>query len=75
MEQARKMLLENMPHAAGSISKATNAHGLFQEFEYKPSPYALADETSSKERLESEANRMAIAGKDFNTGRALGPTR
>ena len=68
MEQARKMLLDNMPHAAGSIPNATNKNGLFQEFDYKPSPYSLPDEIQSRERLESEAARMQISGSDFNTG-------
>ena len=71
MEQARKMLLDNMPHAAGSIPKATNKHGLFQEFEYKPSPYNLSDEIQSRERLESEAARITISGMDFNVGGAV----
>jgi hypothetical protein len=71
MEQARKMLLDNMPHAAGSIPKATNKHGLFQEFEYKPSPYSLSDDIQSRERLENEAARIAIACHDFRTGGAV----
>ena len=68
MEQARKMLLDNMPHAAGSVPKATNKNGLFQEFEYRPSPYNLSDDIQSRERLESEAARIKISGSDFNTG-------
>jgi len=68
MEQARKMLIENMPHPAGSIAKPTNKNGLFQEFEYQPSPYELYDEFEHKERVVSDAKRMEVSGRDFNTG-------
>lgn len=38
---------------------------VFSEFEYIPSRFSLAAEEASKERLESEAKRLAIAGKDW----------
>lgn len=44
---------------------ATTSNGLFTEFEYIPSRYSLADELATKERLESEAKRLAVGGKDF----------
>ena len=49
----------------GRSSKGTNVHGLFQEFNYQPSRFELADELASKDRVESEAKRQEVAGHDF----------
>ena len=38
---------------------------LFSEFHYMPSRYSLADELSTKVRLESEARRLEVGGRDF----------
>ena len=43
--------------------KARN--GLFSTFDYVPSRYSLADELKTKERLENEAKRLEIGGRDF----------
>lgn len=54
--------------ARGSPKKkapARTANGLFHEFNYLPSRYSLADELATQERLESEAKRLEVGGKDF----------
>ena len=38
---------------------------MFSTFEYIPSRYSLADEIKTKERLESEAKRLDVGGRDF----------
>lgn len=45
--------------------EAARRNGLFHEFEYIPSRYSLRDEMSTKERLESEARRLDIGGRDW----------
>ena len=40
-------------------------NGLFSTFDYVPSRYSLADELKTKERLENEAKRLEIGGRDF----------
>ncbi len=47
----------------GSGGKAKN--GLFSTFDYVPSRYSLADELKTKQRLEDEAKRLEIGGRDF----------
>ena len=54
----------------GTLTKT----GLFQEFEYIPSRYTLADELASLERINSETKRSEVANTDFvprGTGRKL----
>ncbi|GLC42554.1 hypothetical protein PLESTB_001113200 [Pleodorina starrii] len=47
-------------------SYPANQQGLFTAFEYIPSRYSLAAELASKERVASEATRLAIGrGKEF----------
>jgi hypothetical protein len=38
---------------------------VFSEFAYMPSRYSLAEELATKDRLESEARRMEVGGRDF----------
>mmetsp|Transcript_24206 Transcript_24206/g.52899 ORF Transcript_24206/g.52899 Transcript_24206/m.52899 type:complete len:391 (+) Transcript_24206:390-1562(+) len=64
MEAARRFLSPVLG-APKLQSNPPNQQGLFQTFEYIPSRYSLADELASKERVESEAKRMAIGGKEF----------
>ena len=45
--------------------KGVTRRGYFQEFEYVPSRYSLSAELRTKERLESEAKRLNVGGKDF----------
>jgi len=40
-------------------------NGVFSTFDYVPSRYSLADELKTKERLEGEAKRLDIGGRDF----------
>lgn len=47
--------------AKGTLTKT----GLFQEFEYIPSRYTLADELASIQRIDSEQKRSTIAELDF----------
>lgn len=56
---------ENLRTTATPSKKVVSNRGLFAEFEYIPSRYGLADELATKERLESEAKRLAVGGKDF----------
>lgn len=50
----------------GGKSSAADTPALFlQAFEYIPSRYDLADELSSKARVESEAKRMAVSETMF----------
>lgn len=65
MESVRKPFVPQLPTGSASIPKAINKNGLFQEFEYLPSRYSLADELATTERLESEAARMQISGTNF----------
>lgn len=46
-------------------SKPSNQQDLFSTFDYIPSRFSLADELASKERVESEAKRMAVGGREF----------
>ncbi|KAF5830403.1 hypothetical protein DUNSADRAFT_14647 [Dunaliella salina] len=64
MEATRQFLL---PALSGPLlnSKPPNSQGLFQAFEYIPSRIDLAREADSRARVESEAKRMAIGGKEF----------
>eukprot|EP00983_Pelagomonas_calceolata_P093889 1157824-Pelagomonas_calceolata.AAC.4 len=64
MEATRQFLL---PALSGPLlnSKSPNSQGLFQAFEYIPSRFDLAREAESKARVESEAKRMAVGGKEF----------
>jgi hypothetical protein len=39
------------PQPYGTYKTATGARGLFQEFEYVPSPYNLADDLAAMERM------------------------
>ena len=41
---------------------------LFSEFRYVPSRYSLAEELEARERLEAEAKRLEVGGRDFVTG-------
>mgnify|MGYP000074998994 CR=1 FL=1 len=53
---------------AASVSKRNQGPGgggVFSTFEYIPSRYSLADEIKTKERLESEAKRLDVGGRDF----------
>lgn len=60
MDATRRFL---MPALAQPLirSKPDNQQDLFSTFEYIPSRYSLADELASKERVESEAKRMAVS--------------
>jgi hypothetical protein len=40
-------------------------NGMFSTFDYVPSRYSLADELKTKQRLEDEAKRLEIGGRDF----------
>ncbi|ETW00681.1 hypothetical protein, variant [Aphanomyces invadans] len=51
--------------AARGPPKMVTKNGLFNQFEYTPSRYSLSDEILRAERLESEAKRLEIGGKDF----------
>ncbi|KAL6762689.1 hypothetical protein V8C86DRAFT_2513496 [Haematococcus lacustris] len=46
-------------------SRPDNQQGLFQVFEYQATNYHMADELASKARVESEAKRIAVGGKEF----------
>mmetsp|Transcript_22296 Transcript_22296/g.38132 ORF Transcript_22296/g.38132 Transcript_22296/m.38132 type:complete len:384 (+) Transcript_22296:193-1344(+) len=63
MEAVRQFL----PGVTGAFPKAkpVNQQGLFQGFDYIPSPFNLEEELDSKTRVESEVKRMAIGGKEF----------
>jgi len=43
-------------------------NGLFEQFEYIPSRYSLADEIMMKDRLEDEAVTLSVGGKPFIAG-------
>ena len=45
--------------------KKATKNGVFSTFDYVPSRYSLADELKTKERLEGEAKRLEIGGRDF----------
>lgn len=53
------------PPAAKPAVPVFRKRDTFSEFEYIPSRYSLAAEAAAKERLESEAKRLAVAGKDW----------
>jgi len=56
----------NSRYTTKSLPKGTlTKTGLFQEFEYIPSRYTLADELASIQRIESEQKRSTIAELDF----------
>ncbi len=56
----------NSRYTTVSTTKGTlTKTGLFQEFEYIPSRYTLADELASIQRIESEKKRSTIAELDF----------
>merc|ERR1712216_313594 len=46
-------------------SKAPSRHTLFQEFEYVPSEYSLADEIRAKEREEKKEAQLKVSNQDF----------
>ena len=49
-------------------AKIVTSCGLFSQFEYVPSRYSLAKEIENVERMEAEAKRLQIAGRDFVCG-------
>lgn len=62
IDQNRKSSALNQ---AGKKAATSYTRNLFQEFEYVPSRYSLADELRSKSRVEKERKRLDIGGKDF----------
>lgn len=72
MEAARRFLMPSLEERQGEVGPRSNQQGLFQVFEYLPSRYSLADELASKERVESEAKRMTIGGKEFTPAGGVG---
>ncbi|RLN88975.1 hypothetical protein DYB28_014545 [Aphanomyces astaci] len=56
---------ENRRNAARGPPKMVTKNGLFNQFEYTPSRFSLSEEILRAERLESEAKRLEIGGKDF----------
>ena len=67
--KARNLHIEdtlNSKYTTISTNKGTlTKTGLFQEFEYIPSRYTLADELASIQRIDSEKKRSTIAEVDF----------
>lgn len=55
------------PHDIKPTPKLLTKNGLFHQFEYTSSRFSLVDELAQMERLQSEAKRMNISGKDFIT--------
>lgn len=47
------------------MGKLVTKNGLFNQFEYAPSRFSLADELAQLERVQSEAKRAEISGRDF----------
>ena len=58
-------MYENRKATAPVPAVKKPASGLFLEFEYVPSRYSLADELKARERLDKEAKRLNVAGRDF----------
>lgn len=52
----------------GGGGRKITKNGLFEQFEYIPSRYSLADEILMKERLEDEAVTLGVGGKPFVPG-------
>jgi hypothetical protein len=65
VNQARFEQMDENRLAQAKIGKIVTKNGLFNQFEYVASRYNLADELSQMERLQSDAKRTAISGKDF----------
>ncbi|KAF0682534.1 Aste57867_25332 [Aphanomyces stellatus] len=66
--QARQDVMdENRKNVAAlrGPPKMVTKNGLFNQFEYTPSRFSLSEEILRAERLESEAKRLEIGGKDF----------
>ena len=53
------------PEESTDKASGKTKNGLFSTFDYVPSRYSLADELKTKERLENEAKRLEIGGRDF----------
>lgn len=47
------------------VGKIVTRNGLFNQFEYAPSRFSLADELAQLERLQGEAKRAEISGRAF----------
>ncbi|KAG1667737.1 hypothetical protein FOA52_016176 [Chlamydomonas sp. UWO 241] len=66
MTAAHQFLMPGLGQPVIKGRRADQVPGdLFSTFEYMPSRYSLADELASKARVEGEAKRMAIGGKEF----------
>ncbi|DBA00643.1 TPA: hypothetical protein N0F65_003572 [Lagenidium giganteum] len=68
VNQSRYEQMEENRLGQQKVGKIVTKHGLFNQFEYTPSRYSLADELAQMERLQSEAKRMEISGQDFVSG-------
>ncbi|OQR93589.1 hypothetical protein ACHHYP_02438 [Achlya hypogyna] len=68
VNQARQECMDDNRHTATLVKaapKMVTKNGLFNQFEYTPSRFSLGDELAKAERLEAEAKRFEIGGKDF----------
>ncbi|KDO18489.1 hypothetical protein SPRG_15318 [Saprolegnia parasitica CBS 223.65] len=68
VNMARQEAMDENRHTAVALKappKIVTKNGLFNQFEYTPSRFNLSDELHRAERLESEAKRFQIGGKDF----------
>jgi hypothetical protein len=59
-DQARQFLMPR-PYQPLVRKDPANQLGLFSTFEYIPSRYSLADELAARDKVESEAKRMAVS--------------
>uniref|UniRef100_K3X6I1 Uncharacterized protein n=1 Tax=Globisporangium ultimum (strain ATCC 200006 / CBS 805.95 / DAOM BR144) TaxID=431595 RepID=K3X6I1_GLOUD len=65
VNQARFEQMDENRLAQPRVGKIVTKNGLFNQFEYTPSRFSLADELAQMERLQSEAKRTEISGRDF----------
>ncbi|OQR95543.1 cleavage induced hypothetical protein [Thraustotheca clavata] len=68
VNQARQDMMDENRYS-GAVAKPppkiVTKNGLFNQFDYTPSRYSFGDELLRAERLENEAKRLEIGGKDF----------
>lgn len=65
VNQARFEQMDENRLAQPRVGKIVTKNGLFNQFEYSPSRFSLTDELAQLERLQSEAKRTEISGRDF----------
>ncbi|TYZ61165.1 hypothetical protein PybrP1_012381 [[Pythium] brassicae (nom. inval.)] len=66
VNQARfEQMDENRVAQPPRAGKIVTKNGLFNQFEFAPSRFSLADELAQLERLQCEAKRAEISGRDF----------